>query len=253
LNYTVYGVDVSPFAGETGQLLFTAPIQNFVLLDNIQFSSSPVPEPSSLCLIGLGGIMSAMLFRKRRKGRSQKIAIVLTILTLSYPPRMATAQGNPIINGDSNAGTAGWTLTNGAGYDGKDGDPVPSLQFANTGPPANPTASQTINGLSIGTTYSVLGNYRNESTQGSSFEVAINDVFLFEDTSSGNQSWQTFSFFYTAASSSAVLSLSAQINGIGTYDADNISMYAVPEPGVLVFWGLGGLAFLWHRRKARTV
>jgi hypothetical protein len=220
-------------------------------IDNIAMYA--VPEPSSLCLIGLGGIMSAMLFRKRRKGRSQKIAIVLTILTLSYPPRMATAQGNLIVNGDSNAGTPGWTLTNGAGYDSKDGDPVPSLQFANTGPPANPTASQTINGLSIGTTYSVLGNYRNESTQGSSFGVAINDVFLFEDTSSGNQSWQTFSFFYTAASSSAVLSLSAQINGIGTYDADNISMYAVPEPGVLVFWGLGGLAFLWHRQKAKAV
>jgi hypothetical protein len=99
----------------------------------------------------------------------------------------------------------------------------------------------------------VLGNYRNESTQGSSFGVAIDDVFLFEDTSSGNQSWQTFSFFYTAASLSAVLSLSAQINGIGTYNADNISMYAVPEPGVLGFLGLGGLAFLKHRRKSKAV
>jgi hypothetical protein len=35
-------------------------------IDNIAMYA--VPEPSSLCLIALGGIMSAMLFRKRRKG-----------------------------------------------------------------------------------------------------------------------------------------------------------------------------------------
>jgi PEP-CTERM motif len=32
-----------------------------------------------------------------------------------------------------------------------------------------------------------------------------------------------------------------------------INATAIPEPGVLGLLGLGGLAFLWHRRKAKTV
>lgn len=59
LNYSVYGVDISPFAGETGQLLFTAPIQASDLLDNIQFSASPIPEPGEFTLISLGAILLA--------------------------------------------------------------------------------------------------------------------------------------------------------------------------------------------------
>jgi hypothetical protein len=32
-----------------------------------------------------------------------------------------------------------------------------------------------------------------------------------------------------------------------------INATAIPEPGVLGLFGLGGLAFLWHRRKAKSV
>ena len=60
-----------------------------------------------------------------------KIAIVLTILTLLYLPRMATAQGNLVVNGDFNTGSAGWALTNGAGYDSKGADPAPSSPLKN--------------------------------------------------------------------------------------------------------------------------
>jgi hypothetical protein len=56
LNYTVYGADISPFAGQTGQLLFTSPLQTAALLDNIQFSSVPVPEPSEFALAALGAL-----------------------------------------------------------------------------------------------------------------------------------------------------------------------------------------------------
>jgi hypothetical protein len=54
LNYTIYGADISAYAGQTGQLLFTAPLQTDALLDNIQFSSLPVPEPSAIALSALG-------------------------------------------------------------------------------------------------------------------------------------------------------------------------------------------------------
>jgi hypothetical protein len=38
VNYTVYAANISPFAGQTGQLLFTAPVQTETEFDNIQFS-----------------------------------------------------------------------------------------------------------------------------------------------------------------------------------------------------------------------
>ena len=53
-NYTIYGADISSYAGQTAQLLFTAPAKNAGLLDNIQFSNSPVPEPSEFALGALG-------------------------------------------------------------------------------------------------------------------------------------------------------------------------------------------------------
>ena len=66
-----------------------------------------------------------------------------------------------------------------------------------------------------------------------SFGVAIDGIYLFTTTAPGNYSWQNFSFSYTAASSSVVLSLSSQINGTGiSYAIDNISSKSVPEPGI---------------------
>jgi hypothetical protein len=54
-NYVVMGGDVSTFAGQTGELLFTKPPRTaYGLIDNIQFSSAPIPEPNSLALVVLG-------------------------------------------------------------------------------------------------------------------------------------------------------------------------------------------------------
>jgi PEP-CTERM motif len=61
-TYTLFGGDVSQFANQTAGLSITAlgvtsgPGPNPVLLDNIQFSSAPIPEPSSLALVALGGL-----------------------------------------------------------------------------------------------------------------------------------------------------------------------------------------------------
>jgi hypothetical protein len=57
-NYVVMGGDVSAVAGQTGELLFTKPPQTtYGLIDNIQFSSAPIPEPSALALAALGGLL----------------------------------------------------------------------------------------------------------------------------------------------------------------------------------------------------
>jgi hypothetical protein len=67
-NYTLYGADVSAFAGQSEQLIFSALNVSSGLnnwnLDNIQFSALPVPEPSSFGLFALGGLFVALLHWK---------------------------------------------------------------------------------------------------------------------------------------------------------------------------------------------
>ena len=54
-NYSLYGADVSPFAGKSANLTIAAP-SNYPLgfgvfgLDDISFSPNTIPEPSVLCL-----------------------------------------------------------------------------------------------------------------------------------------------------------------------------------------------------------
>ena len=56
-NYTVWGTDISAYAGQTGQLMFTVPWQSSSMLDNIRFSASPIPEPGSIALLVAGGLL----------------------------------------------------------------------------------------------------------------------------------------------------------------------------------------------------
>ncbi len=59
-GYTVYAADISAFAGSTGQLLFTAMPNTWAMIDNIQFSSSGIPEPATVGLLGLGLLCFAL-------------------------------------------------------------------------------------------------------------------------------------------------------------------------------------------------
>jgi hypothetical protein len=65
-TYVIMGGNVSSLAGQTGQLLFTAlPNIGYGLLDNIQFSSSVVPEPGTVGLLGLGAFLLRRNWRHR--------------------------------------------------------------------------------------------------------------------------------------------------------------------------------------------
>ncbi len=68
LNYSVCAVDISAYAGQTGQLLFNAGRFTYVELDNIQFSSLPIPEPGvfSLVCLGGGGVLVYVIRRRHR-------------------------------------------------------------------------------------------------------------------------------------------------------------------------------------------
>jgi len=71
-SYNLYGVNIAPFAGQTGQLEFTEtfnpnPPFTQVLLDDIAFSPTAVPEPSTVALLILGGL-AMVTHRRRAKG-----------------------------------------------------------------------------------------------------------------------------------------------------------------------------------------
>ncbi|MGD1088171.1 MAG: hypothetical protein ABR955_05545 [Verrucomicrobiota bacterium] len=63
-NYTLYGGNISSFAGDVETLSLIAPptgVPNGVEFDDIQFSPSPVPEPSIFGLLALGGLFFGLL------------------------------------------------------------------------------------------------------------------------------------------------------------------------------------------------
>jgi hypothetical protein len=84
-NYVVEAANISSYAGKTGQLSFTAsPLVygGFNLLDNIQFSSSAIPEPGTCVLLFCGAVLLGLTrcrcgawsagpfsLRRRSKGR----------------------------------------------------------------------------------------------------------------------------------------------------------------------------------------
>jgi hypothetical protein len=70
-TYTVYGGDMSTFAGQVETLSFTEPPPvgvppSMLILDNIMFSTSPVPEPGTLALVATGAVFLGL--RRSRKG-----------------------------------------------------------------------------------------------------------------------------------------------------------------------------------------
>ena len=63
-TYTRWGIDISPYAGLSGELRFAVRWLASSMLDGIQFSPSPVPEPSAVSLSILGLVLVAALNRR---------------------------------------------------------------------------------------------------------------------------------------------------------------------------------------------
>ena len=63
-SYTVWGVDIAAYAGQSGELRFTAPWQSTGMLDGIQFSPTTIPEPG---VFALGSIIALCLLGTMRR------------------------------------------------------------------------------------------------------------------------------------------------------------------------------------------
>jgi hypothetical protein len=88
--YTIFSADISAFAGQTGQLLFTSshyPNAPGDQIDNIQFSSSGVPEPSTFGLLTLVGSLFSLHRRAIIYKRTSSLLFSMAILieTLRKP------------------------------------------------------------------------------------------------------------------------------------------------------------------------
>jgi hypothetical protein len=71
-NYQTYGADISAFAGTSGELRFTEqpiapPVWPIAYLDNIQFSSQFIPEPSVFGLFALAGVLFGWWFARGKR------------------------------------------------------------------------------------------------------------------------------------------------------------------------------------------
>ena len=61
-----YGCDISPYAGQYGQLTFSAPdtLVGQNILDDIMFSTQPIPEPGLAALLAVGAALFGLMRRK---------------------------------------------------------------------------------------------------------------------------------------------------------------------------------------------
>ena len=69
-NYTVFGADISSYSGLASEVrIGSYPNGQYgsFLIDSIQFSNQPIPEPSAIGLVGLGALLFSYRTRLIRR------------------------------------------------------------------------------------------------------------------------------------------------------------------------------------------
>ena len=72
-NYTVFGADITAWAGQESELRFTVPTdgnlmtENVLLLDSIEFSTTPIPEPSTFALFAVAAAFGWVYWRRKQR------------------------------------------------------------------------------------------------------------------------------------------------------------------------------------------
>lgn len=159
-----------------------------------------------------------------------------------------------ITNGTLDVDASGWTLGGGCGdevWDGANGNPPGSIRLNACGEPdSDPAASQTINGLTVGASYTIQVDVRlfaNSSGGGTgrSFGVFLNsepaNPLLLTEFLDNN--WHTIRVNFTATGTSATIIFAGELDartpggpGITTdvaYFIDNISVTQTASGGAI--------------------
>ena len=88
-TYTFWGADISAYAGQSGELRFTVPLGSESILDDIQFSPTSVPEPSTAVLFGLGVLILFGAMKRQHKQTAALHRAAPSHLLLRSEPRPA--------------------------------------------------------------------------------------------------------------------------------------------------------------------
>lgn len=68
-NYTLFGADISAWAGQASELRFTAlatqPQGSFFVFDAVQFSAEPIPEPRGVVFVASAGLLACYYLRRK--------------------------------------------------------------------------------------------------------------------------------------------------------------------------------------------
>jgi hypothetical protein len=186
------------------------------------------------------GYITRQLFTGEIMGR---ISLLLTAATLALSTGPLHAQF--ITNGTLNSDASGWSLGGGCGdevWDGANGNPPGSIRLNACGESnSDPTAAQTISGLTVGASYTIqvdvhLHVNASGGGTGKSFGVFLNsepaNPLLLTEFLDGN--WHTVRVNFTAASTSATIIFAGELDartpggpGVTTdvsYFIDNISV-----------------------------
>nr|WP_297348431.1 hypothetical protein [uncultured Glaciecola sp.] len=192
--------------------------------------------------------------------RKWNLVIGLALLTLS-----SLANANLIVNGNFdtavplNGTGAGWTAANNdsnGGWRNINGNGFFIINAAGQSS-FDPSISQILNGLTIGQTYQISGDYTNyynccgnplvlsfglDITPGGLL-IELSDPGYFPD-------WYAFSASFVATQSSHTVKFTAERNGDDTeYAIDNISVVTVPAPTAFILFGLSLVGLVFSNRK----
>jgi hypothetical protein len=174
------------------------------------------------------------------------------VLLCLYLPR-ALAQGNLVLNGAFDTDATAWITNTWSGYyEHLKGNPGGCFTLTSLTTNLS-TISQNVNGLVPGSNYAISGSYSVEGGNlGSvpSLGVAVNGVFVIQ-IAPPDYTWRSFVFGYRATSPSAILSLTAPLNGTSiSYRIDNVVMQPIPSltlrtggTNVVVLWPTNTLGF----------
>ena len=183
------------------------------------------------------------------------LAFATTSVLVGLP---ANADANLITNGDFATGdTTGWTLTGDTSFTVVvTGGTPPQASYLLAGPTSPAELSQSFSTIA-GQAYQISFDLQAESTTADPafFAARFNGGTIFSTpTPATSFSWTTFTFTETASTTSSILSFDyVQNNDVDSfYDLTNVSVTAVPEPGVYAMMGIGLLLMAFvvrHRRK----